>query len=296
MRQRRSRGGLQQGVSGSDECALHSTQKRGRFHVNKIRSFMVIAILGVFAIAGCSTSSSSNNNNGSGGIGPTAVNLKTAGNYVILAKTTITNAGTVAVVGDMGLSPGFTAAITNFGTPSPLVNTSTFQTSNQVTGDIYAADMVAPTPTILGAAILDMQGAYTDAAGRTKGVGANLNIGSGTIPPSTTLAPGTYTWGSNVTMPSSLTLSGGANDTWLFQVTGTLTTSSGVQIILGGSAVAKNIVWQVSGAVTLGAGSVFNGIILGQTAISLGTTATVNGRLLAQSAVTLTNGDAVNKP
>ena len=63
--------------------------------------------------------------------------------------------------------------------------------------------------------------------------------------------------------------------------------SSAVRVTLSGGAQAKNIFWQVAGAVTLGTTSHFEGNILGKTGINLKTGATINGRLLAQTAVTL---------
>jgi len=66
-----------------------------------------------------------------------------------------------------------------------------------------------------------------------------------------------------------------------------LNMSSAVRITLAGGAQAKNIFWQVSGAVTLGTTSHFEGNILSQTAINLQTGASINGRLLAQTAVNL---------
>jgi len=59
------------------------------------------------------------------------------------------------------------------------------------------------------------------------------------------------------------------------------------KVILSGGAQARNIFWQVSGAVTIGANTHFEGVILGQTSITLGNLASINGRLLAQSAVVL---------
>jgi hypothetical protein len=131
-----------------------------------------------------------------------------------------------------------------------------------------------------------MQAAYVDAATRTPATGASLNIGGGTVA-GQTLAPGLYTWGSNVTITTDLTLSGGASDVWIFQITGTLNLATGKNIILAGGAQASNIFWQVAGAVTLFPTSHFEGNILAQTNIALQNGATVNGRLLAQTAVTL---------
>lgn len=63
--------------------------------------------------------------------------------------------------------------------------------------------------------------------------------------------------------------------------------SSVVNITLIGGAQAKNIFWQVAGAVTLVTTSHFEGTILGKTGINMLTGATSNGRMLAQTAVVL---------
>ena len=136
----------------------------------------------------------------------------------------------------------------------------------------------------LTTAVGDMQTAYTDAAGRSN---PNfVNLGAGNIG-GKTLTPGLYKWTTAVIIPTDVTISGGPNDVWIFQVAGTLTMSSAVKIILSGGAQAKNIFWQASGAVTLGTTSHFEGIILGKTGINLQTGASINGRMLAQTAVTL---------
>ena len=58
-------------------------------------------------------------------------------------------------------------------------------------------------------------------------------------------------------------------------------------MILSGGALAKNIVWQVAGSVSIGATAHFEGIVLGATAITLETGSSMNGGLLAQTAVNL---------
>ena len=215
--------------------------------------------------------------------GPAAVNLGTAGNFVVLAKTGISTTGTTHVTGDIGVSPAAANAITGFALVAP---PTTFTTSALVTGKVYAADYDSPTPTYMTTAVSDMEAAYIDAAGRTAGVGPFLNVGGGTVA-GQTLAPGVYTWGSNVTITTDLTLSGGANGVWIFQIAGTLDIATGKNIILAGGALAKNIFWQVAGAVTLFPTSHFEGNILAKTNIAMQTGATLNGRLLAQTAVTL---------
>jgi hypothetical protein len=222
--------------------------------------------------------------------GPKPVVLGTAGNYAILTKTGITTTGTTAVTGDIGTSPAAATYIQGF--TLALDGTGCFSTTTPttlVTGKVYAADYNTggcTTPADLTTAVLNMQAAYTDAAGRTATSAATTNVGGGTLT-SLTLTPGVYEWGGNVTIPTNLTLSGSATDVWIFKVAGTLDIASNKSVIPSGGALAKNIFWQVADVVTIGTGAHFEGIVLGQTAIVMTTGASINGRLLAQSAVTL---------
>jgi hypothetical protein len=212
------------------------------------------------------------------------VNLGIAGNFVILSKSGITDVFPSAVTGDVGTSPITGAAI--------------HLTCTEVTGTIYSVNAAGPLPcrvtdaSRLTTAVGDMQTAYTDAAGRSN---PNfLNLGAGNIG-GLTLTQGLYKWTTAVIIPTNITISGGPNAVWIFQVAGTLNMSSGVQVTLSGGAQAKNIFWQTTGGVTLGTTSHFEGIILGKTAIHLLTGASINGRTLAQTAVTL-QMNTVTKP
>jgi hypothetical protein len=217
-----------------------------------------------------------------------AVNLGTAGNYVILAKTAINNVPTSNITGDLGLSPAALSYATGFSQTLA----GTYATSPQVTGNIYAANMTSPTPINLTTAVNDMNTAYNDAAGRSTPDFFELytgNIGG------KTLTPGLYKWTNTVTAPTSVTLSGGANDVFIFQIAGNLTVSSAVIFTLSGGVQAQNIIWQVAGSSELGTTSQFKGVILCKTAITLKTSAKLNGRALAQTAVIL-DKNVVTKP
>jgi hypothetical protein len=207
--------------------------------------------------------------------------------YTLIAKTGITNVtGSSVTGGHVGLSPAAASFITGFGLIAD--STNTFSTSASVVppAKVYASDYAEPTPTNLTTAVLAMQTAYTDAAGRSNP--DFLDLKSGNIG-GETLAPGLYTWGSSVTIPDDVTLAGGANDVWIFQISNDLNLSSAKQVILSGGASAKNIFWQVAGEVTLGANSHFEGNILCMTQITLQTNASFNGRALSQSLIALDN-------
>jgi hypothetical protein len=218
------------------------------------------------------------------------VNLGLAGNFVILSKSGITDVYPSVIYGNVGSSPITGAAI--------LLRCS------EVTGTIYTVAAAGPYPchvinaSLLTTAVLNMQTAYTNAAGRP--VSTNtltqtyLNLGAGEIG-GKTLKPGVYKWTTALTISNDVTLSGSSNDVWILQIAQTLFLANGKKITLSGGALAKNIFWQVAGAVTLGTTSQFKGTILGMTKIALNTGALINGRLLAQTAVTLQKS-TVKKP
>ena len=209
------------------------------------------------------------------------VDLGTAGDFVILAKSGISTVPTSAVTGDLGVSPAAASYITGFSLTAD--STNTFATSPQVTGRIYAADYADPTPSELTTAVSDMELAFTDAAGRAPDVN---ELGEGDVG-GMTLLGGVYKWGTGLLIPTDLVLDGDATDVWIFQIAQDLTVSSGVNITLTGGALPENVFWQVAGFVELSTTAHLEGVVLTQTAIDVRTGASVNGRLLAQTAVDL---------
>lgn len=213
-------------------------------------------------------------------LGPAPVQLGEAGEYAILAQSAISNVPTSAITGNLGLSPAAASYITGFA----LTRAGTMWTSPEIVGAAFAADNDPNTPANLTTAVADMGTAYEDAAGReTPGF---LNLGDGAIG-GRTLVPGLYNWTSTVTIPADVTLSGGAEDVWIFQISGDLTMAAAQRMTLAGGAQAKNIVWQVAGAVDFASTSHAEGIVLSKTAIHTGPGASINGRLLAQTAVNI---------
>lgn len=223
--------------------------------------------------------------------GPAAVNLGSAADYVILAKSGVSTTGTTSIVGDIGVSPASGTAITGFGLIMDASNE--FSTSSLVSGRIHAADYAPPTPTTMTTAIGDMENAYLDAAGRSDPTATELGAGSiGSM----TLAPGLYKWSTGVNVVTDVTLSGGADDVWIFQIAQDLLVDSGAKVVLSGGAQARNVFFQVAGQSTLSVGSDVHGNILGHSAIVLNTGATLTGRALSQTAVTLDANEIVVAP
>ncbi len=218
-------------------------------------------------------------------VGQTPVALGAAGPFAILTKSGVTDVFPSAINGNVGASPITGAAIH-------------LTCAEVVTGKSFSVNAAGPlpcrvvNPTLLTLAVSDMEVAYTNAAGRT--LPNFLNLGAGLIG-GLTLTPGLYKWCSAVLISSDVTISGGPNDVWIFQITGTLTQASATSVILQGGAKSKNIFWQTSGAVAIGTTASFEGVILSKTKIAMKTGASANGRLLAQTAVTLEQ-NAVTRP
>lgn len=218
------------------------------------------------------------------GPGPAPVVLRTASDFAVLTKAGITDVPASAITGDVGTSP--------------ITGAADLLTCREVTGIVYSVTTAGPepcgvkNPSTLTTAVRDMETAYTDAAGRPNPDVTELRRGDigGMI-----LSPGLYKWGTSVEIPTDVTLSGGPNDVWIFQISGNLIASNGVAVHLIDGAQAKNIFWQVAGLVTLGTTSHFEGTVLSKTLIAMQTGASINGRLLSQTAVTL-QMNRVKKP
>ena len=212
------------------------------------------------------------------------VDLKSAGAFTILSKTGITDVYASAIVGDVGTSPITGAAL--------------LLTCTEVTGRIVVVNAAGPLPcatndaTTLTTAVLDMEAAYLDAAGRTSPDVTEL--GAGEIG-SLTIAPGLYKWGTGVLISTDVTLSGGPDDVFIFQIAGTLNQANGTRVTLAGGVQPKNIFWQVADSVTIGTTAHFEGVVLGKTLIAANTGASANSRLFAQTAVTL-QMNAITQP
>lgn len=267
------------------------------------RGMWWLALLLVMSMVGCGEkkasetppavlplTSASSVSTGVGGLGkgPAPVLLGLAGDYVILAKSAISTVGGSRVTGNVGLSPASASHIVGFSLSAlPIA----FSTSPLVVGHVFAADYAASTKAILATAAGDMHTAYADAAGRLP---EYFELGAGIIG-GMTLAPGTYKWSTEVLIPTSVTLNGGANDVWIFQIAQGITQAPSAQILLTGGALPKNVFWQVAAAVDIGSAAHMEGVILSQSSITLRSGASANSRLLTQAAVNL-DANAVTQP
>jgi hypothetical protein len=191
--------------------------------------------------------------------------LRTAGNFAILAGSTITNTGATVIAGDLGLSPG--TSVTGF-------------PPGTVVGATHIADAAASQ------AKTDLTEAYIAAAAEpvtTDLTGQDLG--------GKTLTPGVYHFASSAQLTGTLTLDGQNNPhaVFIFQMGSTLTTATNSQVLLTNGALASGVFWQVGSSATLGTGTSLQGNLIALASITMVTgSSIVTGRALAlNGAVTL---------
>jgi hypothetical protein len=205
------------------------------------------------------------------------ITLGTAGNFAVLAGSTVTNTGSSVINGgDVGVSPG--TAITGF-PPGAITPPYTMhagdavaaQAQNDLTTAYNAAAGLAPTQNLTG---MDLGGL--------------------------TLTPGVYFFSSSAQLTGTLTLNdeGNPNAQFVFQIGSTLTTASNSSVVTinGGAMPGCTVFWQVGSSATLGTGTAFEGHILALTSITMTTGATIlDGSALARNgAVTLDDNSITN--
>jgi hypothetical protein len=225
------------------------------------------------------------------------VELLSASNYVILAKTGISTVPDSVITGDIAVSPIAAAAMTGFSLTADATNE--FSTSAQLTGKAFAANYHPPSPTLLTTAVSAMEAAYTDAAGRVNPNAARLNLGGGVLGgvfggATDKLTPGVYTFGSDVTIAETIYFEGsglgvdeGETDVFIIQITGNLEQVRETQVILTNGALPSNIFWQVAGQVIVGESAHLQGNVLVKTDALFKTGSSLDGRVLTQTACNL---------
>ncbi|HVR79786.1 MAG TPA: ice-binding family protein [Acidimicrobiia bacterium] len=198
------------------------------------------------------------------GAAQVTVGLGTAGNFAVLAGTTITNTGPTTITGDVGLHPG---------------NSVTGFDSVTLNGEQHLADAVALQ------AKNDLVTAYDQAAASLPVTTVGTELGGQTLTAGAyNSADGTF----GITGTLTLNAEGDPNAVFVFKMASTLTTASASVVNVINGANACNVFWQVGSSATLGTGTVFRGNILALTSITLTTGASIEGRALARNgAVTM---------
>jgi hypothetical protein len=183
-----------------------------------------------------------------------APNLGTCSSFALFtAVGAFNNVGATVITGNAGTNAG---AFTGF----PL---------GIVLGQIHVADAVSAQ------AAIDVATAYGDLNSVTCDSVIGTTLGNGQV-----LPPHTYCLGAASTLNGILILDGKGNPNSLFiiKINGALVTNPLSSVILIDSASPRNLYWQINGALTLSAGSIFKGTAVASGAISLLDSASLQGR------------------
>jgi type VI secretion system secreted protein VgrG len=209
------------------------------------------------------------------GMADMTIDLGTAGDFAVLAGSTVTNTGASAITGgNVGVSPN--TGITGF-----------------PPGTVAAPYTTQANTALAVQAQTDLTTAYNQAAGLAS-TALTGDLGG------RTLTPGVYSFVSSATLTGTLTLNdlGNPNAQFVFQIGSTFTTlaNSSVVTINGGSMPGCTVFWQVGTSATLGADTAFEGHILADESITLNTGATIlDGSALAiNGAVALDTNSITN--
>ena len=192
-----------------------------------------------------------------------SVPLGLAGTYSVLGGS-VSSTGETILTGQLGVSPAGAIA----GAP---ITSSGVHVNDESVGLANAAVTFA----------------YADAAARLP-----LHNIAGDLT-ATTLTAGVYHAAAAISLSGTLTLDGRGDPTSVFiiQVGAALSTAASSQIALVNGAQASNVFWQVLGAVSLGAKSLFSGTIVALGAITIGANATVRGRALSPTGAIILNAN-----
>jgi hypothetical protein len=197
-----------------------------------------------------------------------APSLGAASEFAVLGGTAVT-CTTSVVAGDVGISPGITAAFTN-------------------TGCTISGDMPPATNADAVQARAAMLSAYAALQARTC-----TQTLTGTLA-GQNLAPGVYC----VTAEAKtglLTLTGPSNGVWIFLVAGALT-GTNFSVAMAGGGKPCNVFWAPSAAATMTTSALKGNILTGNPiggSITL-TGGSLVGRALANVAVTMTNASVID--
>jgi hypothetical protein len=135
--------------------------------------------------------------------------------------------------------------------------------------------------------------AHTDALGAFNNLALQTSDGGWGASPWSPL-PGVYTVPVDITFTGTITLSGGYDDVWVFQVGRDMTFSGSV--VMAGNAQPCHVFWQIGRDATIASGSAFKGTLIASRDVTLVSGATVNGRIISLNSSLTTDGNAISGP
>jgi len=189
--------------------------------------------------------------------------LGTAASFVLFSTNgAVSNSGISQLTGNVGTNNGSSTAFGN------------------VNGVMHDADGVSAQ------CAADLLIAYNQLNSTTPTFFPAPLIGNGA-----TLAAGVYSISGAATLNGVLTLDGNANDVFIFQISGPLSTSANSKVKLINGALACNVFWKVEGLVSMASGTTMRGtVIANNAAIEMNTGDTLEGRALSTAGAITVDG------
>lgn len=203
------------------------------------------------------------------------INLGKAAHFVILAKRYINNESGSKISGHIG--EGSLANKTKKEKASQQSTTSKSLEMKSSKSDTSSSD--------ISKALQDMMAAYADAAMLNGDDVTTHNTKSFHHDP--VLAPGVHEWSDSLQITSDVSLSGSADDVWIFKTSKNLTVNENTVFTLTNGARAENVFWYIEGDVTIRKNVQFEGVILSMNEITLEQGAKLNGRMFSQTSINL---------
>jgi hypothetical protein len=198
--------------------------------------------------------------------------LLTAGDFAVLAGTTITNTGPSWITGAIGSgAAGIAPGSFPPGTAGP----------QHVNDGVYTQ------------AETDLTNAYANAVQPCTTDYSGVNLGG------LTLVPGVYCQTTAPTLTGTLTLNGSGIYIFLIGTTAaptTLVTANSASVVLINGAQPCQIFWRVTSSATIAPSTAFEGTIMANIAITMQTGATLFGRALARTAAVTLDTNRIIQP
>jgi Ice-binding-like len=193
--------------------------------------------------------------------------LGTAGNFAVLAGTTITNTGPSWITGAIGAgAAGIAPGSFPPGTAGPQHSNDAVYTTAETDLTTAFANAVQPVTTDY----------------------SNVNLGG------LTLGPGVYNQSTAPTLTGTLTLSG--SGIYIFLIGSTLVTANSARVLMTGGAQPCDIFWRVVTSATIAPSTAFVGTIMAGAGIQMQTGATLWGRALARTAAVTLDTNRIIQP